>query len=70
VRIEGPQLHLARREDGKVNWPEGEEDKGPVRVPRIENLVIRDAVVTYADAVAAIDAEVALDEVTGRLGGD
>ena len=25
VAIEGPQLHLARDEDGEVNWPEGED---------------------------------------------
>jgi uncharacterized protein involved in outer membrane biogenesis len=69
VTIEGPQLHLARSKDGKANWPEGDEGGGPIRVPRIENLVIRDAAVTYADAAAAIDAKVGLDEVTGRLGG-
>jgi len=70
VTVEGPQLHLARNEDGEVNWPEEEEEAGPVRVPQIENLVIREAVVTYADAVAAIETEVALDEATGHLGGD
>jgi uncharacterized protein involved in outer membrane biogenesis len=70
VTIEGPQIHLARNEDGEVNWPEDEEGAGPVRVPKIETLVIRDALVTYADSVAAIDTEVALDEATGRLGGD
>lgn len=70
VTIEGPQIHLARAEDGRVNWPEDEEEAGPMRVPKIESLVIRDAVVTYADAVAAIKAELALDEATGRLGGD
>ncbi len=32
--------------------------------------MIHEALVTYADAVAAIEAEVALDEATGRLGGD
>ena len=70
VAIEGAQLHLARNEDGEVNWPESKAEEGPVWVPKIENLVIREALVTYADAVAAIDAEVALDEATGRLGGD
>jgi uncharacterized protein involved in outer membrane biogenesis len=70
VAIEGPQLHLARNEDGEVNWPQDESEGGPVRVPKIESLVIRDALVTYADARAAVDAEVALDEATGRLGGD
>jgi uncharacterized protein involved in outer membrane biogenesis len=69
ITIDSPQLHLARSKDGEVNWPEGDEEGGPIRVPRIENLVIRDAVVTYADPAAAIDAKVALEEVTGRLGG-
>jgi uncharacterized protein involved in outer membrane biogenesis len=71
VTIEGPQIHLARAENGEVNWPEDEtEGGGPVQVPKIENLVIRDALVTYDDAAASIDAEVAIDEATGRLGGD
>jgi uncharacterized protein involved in outer membrane biogenesis len=70
VAIEGPQFHLARNENGEVNWPESKAEEGPVWVPKIENLMIREALVTYADAVAAIDAEVALDEATGRLGGD
>ena len=70
VVVEGPQLHLARAEDGEVNWPEGDDSEGgPVRVPEIENLVIRNAAVTYADAAAATDIELALDEVTGQLGG-
>jgi uncharacterized protein involved in outer membrane biogenesis len=68
VTVEAPQIHLARAENGEVNWPEG-GDEGPVRVPRIENLVIRDAVVTYADAAAGIDTRLALDEASGRLGG-
>ena len=70
VVVEGPQLHLARAEDGEVNWPEGDDSEGgPVRVPEIENLVIRNAAVTYADAAAATDIDLALDEVTGQLGG-
>jgi uncharacterized protein involved in outer membrane biogenesis len=70
VTIEGPQLHLARSKDGEANWPEGEPKGGPVRVPKIENLVIRAAAVTYDDAAAVIDAKLALDEISGRLGGD
>jgi uncharacterized protein involved in outer membrane biogenesis len=70
VTIEGPQLHLARSKDGEANWPAGDTEGGRVRVPKIENLVIRDAAVTYADAAAVIDAELALDEVSGRVGGD
>jgi uncharacterized protein involved in outer membrane biogenesis len=70
VVIEGPQVHFARNEDGEVNWLGPKAEEGPVWVPKIENIVIREALVTYADAVAAIDAEVALDEATGRLGGD
>jgi uncharacterized protein involved in outer membrane biogenesis len=70
VTIEGPQLHLARSKHGEANWPAGEPKGGPVRVPKIENLVIRTAAVTYDDAAAVIDAELALDEVSGRLGGD
>lgn len=71
VVIEAPQLHLARGADGKVNWPEaGEPEGGPVQLPKIENLVIRDADVTYADAAASTDAHLVLHEATGRLGGD
>jgi uncharacterized protein involved in outer membrane biogenesis len=70
VMIGSPQIHFARAENGEVNWPEPEAEGGPAWVPKIENLVIHDALITYADAVAAIDAEVALDEATGRLGGD
>jgi uncharacterized protein involved in outer membrane biogenesis len=70
VAIDGPQLHLARNENGEVNWPQDEDEAGSIRVPKIENLVIHGALVTYADARGAIDAEVALDEATGRLGGD
>ena len=69
VTIEGPQLHLARSKDGEVNWPEGDPEGGPVRVPEIENLVIRDATVTYADAAAATEIALALDEAKGQLGG-
>jgi uncharacterized protein involved in outer membrane biogenesis len=69
ITITAPQIHLARAENGEVNWPEDEDDEGPVRVPRIENLVIRDAVVTYADAAAGIETRLALDEAGGRLGG-
>jgi uncharacterized protein involved in outer membrane biogenesis len=69
VTIEGPQLHLARSKDGEPNWPEGDPEGGPVRVPKIANLVIRDAAVTYDDAAAVIDAELVLDEVSGRVGG-
>jgi uncharacterized protein involved in outer membrane biogenesis len=68
VTITAPQIHLARAENGDVNWPEG-KDEGQVQVPRIENLVIRDAVVTYADAAAGIETRLALDEASGRLGG-
>lgn len=70
VAIDGPQLHLARNENGEVNWPQDEDEGGPVRVPKIENLVIHDALVTYADAGAATNVELVLDEATGRLGGD
>jgi uncharacterized protein involved in outer membrane biogenesis len=70
VTVAAPQIHLARADNGEVNWPEGGDDEGPARVPRIENLVIRDAVVTYADAAAGIDTRLALDEASGRLGGD
>ena len=70
VVVEGPQIHLARNENGEVNWPEGDDTEGgPVRVPEIENLVIRDAEVTYADAAATTDIKLAFDEVTGQLGG-
>jgi AsmA family protein len=70
VAIESPQIHLARSKDGEVNWPEGDDtESGRVWLPEIENLVIRDAAVTYADAAAARDADLALDEATGRLGG-
>jgi uncharacterized protein involved in outer membrane biogenesis len=70
VAIERPQLHLARSKDGEVNWPEGDDTEGGrVWLPEIENLVIRDAAVTYADAAAATEVTLALDEATGRLGG-
>ena len=38
-------------------------------MPEIESLVIRDADLTYADAAQGTDVNLALDEVTGRLGG-
>jgi uncharacterized protein involved in outer membrane biogenesis len=70
ITIEGPQIHLARSKDGKVNWPEGDDTEGGrVWLPEIENLVIRDAAATYADATAATEVRLALDEATGRLGG-
>jgi uncharacterized protein involved in outer membrane biogenesis len=71
VAIDGPQIHLARAENGEVNWPEGDDTEGgPVWVPQIENLVIRDADVTYADAASGREVDLALDEATGRPGGD
>ena len=70
VVIDGPQLHLARSKDGEVNWPEGEDEGGPVWVPEIENLVIRDATVTYADAATSTSVALALDEAKGQFGGD
>jgi uncharacterized protein involved in outer membrane biogenesis len=70
VVIDGPEIHLARAQDGKVNWPEGDETDGsPVWLPAIESLVIRDADLTYADAALGTDVDLVLDEATGRLGG-
>jgi AsmA family protein len=66
VTIDSPQIHLARSKDGEVNWPEGDDaEGGPVWLPEIENLVIRNAAVTYADAAAAREAELALTRSPG-----
>jgi uncharacterized protein involved in outer membrane biogenesis len=70
VVIDRPEVHLARAQDGKVNWPEGDEtDGGTVWLPEIENLVIRDADLTYAGTAQGTDVRLALDEATGHLGG-
>ena len=31
VVIDSPQLHLARAEDGEVNWPEGDDERAAAR---------------------------------------
>ncbi len=73
VAIDSPQLHLARAEDGEVNWPEGKDEAkdkgGPSSLPKVENLVIHDADITYADAAGARDIALTLDEAKGQLGG-
>jgi len=72
VMIDAPQVHLTRNADGEANWPEGDDsadDGSKPWVPRIENLEIRNADVTYSDAVMGTDVRLALDQAKGRLGG-
>jgi uncharacterized protein involved in outer membrane biogenesis len=72
ILVDQPQIHLARAEDGRVNWPEPDvdaPDDGPSWLPEVENLELRGAAVTYADAAAGTNIDLALAEVTTSFGG-